>query len=278
MPELPEVETMRRGIAAIVGSRIVRVRLPRSRLRPIQIRPALGRLRCRVVGRTITGLGRVGKRVVVELQDGDRLVFEPRMTGRLLVAEPPDRHHLRLILDLAGGAARHLRFWDVRGLGVVQLLSPEEFARQLGPKRLGPDALEISADALRQRLCRSRRAIKVALLDQRALLGVGNLYASEILHRAGIHPAAPCRRLEPSEWRKIHARMREVLEEAIRHQGSTLSDGNYRNPQNEAGGFQEHHRVYQRAGKPCLRCEDQAIVRVVQAQRSTFFCPHCQRK
>jgi len=267
---------MRRGIAAVVGSRIVRVRRPRSRLRPIQIRPPLERLRRRVTGKTITGLGRVGKRVVVELEGGDRLVFEPRMTGRVLLAEPPDRRHLRLVFELAGGPARQLLFWDIRGLGVVQWLSCDEFARQLGPERLGPDALEISADALRRRLARSRRAIKVALLDQRALAGVGNLYASEILHRAGVYPASPCHRLKPPQWEEIHARMREVLEEAIRHQGSTLSDGSYRDPQNRPGGFQEHHRVYQRAGQLCLQCGRAAIERIVQAQRSTFFCPVCQ--
>jgi formamidopyrimidine-DNA glycosylase len=276
MPELPEVETMRRGIAAIIGSRICRMERPRSRLRPIQIVPALGMFRRRVVGKRILGVGRVGKRVIVELDSGDRIVIEPRMTGRVLLAEPPDRTHVRLVLDLADGSARQLRFWDTRGLGVVQLMTPEQFARQLGPEKLGPDALEISADALRDRLHTSRRAIKVALMDQRAVAGIGNLYASEILHRARLNPQIPCNRLRPADWKRLHGFLRQVLEEAIRHQGSTLADGAYRNPQNESGAYQDHHRVYQRAGQPCLQCGRAAIVRVVQAQRSTFLCPRCQ--
>src|SRR4029077_20463859 len=142
----------------------------------------------------------------------------------------------------------------------------------------GPDALALSADELRQRLDRSRRAIKVALLDQRAVAGIGNLYASEILHLAGIHPAKRCDLLTPAQWAEIRARMLEVLELAIRHEGSTLSDGTYRNALNQSGGYQNHHRVYDRAGESCTSCGNAAIVRIVQAQRATFFCPACQKK
>jgi formamidopyrimidine-DNA glycosylase len=156
-------------------------------------------------------------------------------------------------------------------------MSPDQLARELGPDKLGPDALEITVDELRRRLGRSRRAIKVALLDQRALAGVGNLYASELLHRAGVHPAVSCNRLRADDWPKIHAAVQEVLREAIELQGSTLADGNYRTAENRPGSFQERHRVYQRAGAPCLQCGTGRIVRIVQAQRSTFFCPVCQK-
>ena len=277
MPELPEVETMRRGIAGIVGSCIRDVRRPRSRLRPIQITPRLSDLRRRVTGRKIVRVGRIGKRVVVELDSGDRIVFEPRMTGRVLLTEPPGSKHVRLIFDLAGSRGGQLLYWDQRGLGVVWLLSPRRFARQFGPDKLGPDALEITPRELRDRLGSSRRAIKVALLDQRAVAGIGNLYASEILHRARLHPELPCKGLRPAHWKKVHAAIGEVLAEAIRHQGSTLSDGTYRNAQNQPGGFQDRHRVYQRAGQECLQCGKGEIIRIVQAQRSTFFCPRCQR-
>jgi len=277
MPELPEVETMRRGIQAVTGSRISRLRRPRSKLQPMQITPRLSRFRRRVVGRTIVGVARAGKRVVVELDGGDRIVFEPRMTGRLLLAEPPDAEHLRLVFDLAGGKWPQLLFWNLRGLGVVRLLSPGQFARRLGPDRLGPDALEITPGQLCDRLGRSRRAIKVALLDQRAVAGIGNLYASEILHRTRLHPELPCNRLPPGRWKKLHAAIGEVLREAIRFQGSTLADGTYRTAQNQPGGFQNRHRVYQREGQKCLQCGTRRIVRIVQAQRATFFCPHCQR-
>jgi formamidopyrimidine-DNA glycosylase len=283
MPELPEVETMRRCVAPVVGSQISGLRRPRSRLQPIALWPPLGAFRRRVLGRRIVVVGRVGKRVVIELQGddlqpGDRIVLEPRMSGLVLLAAPPDDEHVRLVFDLAGGRARQLIFWDRRGLGVARLVSPRQFDGLFGPARIGPDALEISPQSLRQRLCASRRAIKVALLDQRAVAGIGNLYASEILHRAAIHPARPCRRLRAAQWQKLHAAMREVLQQAIEHQGSTLRDGTYRIARNEPGRFQICHRAYQRAGERCLQCGKAEIVRIVQAQRSTFFCPWCQRK
>ena len=283
MPELPEVETMCRGIAPVVGGRIRDLRRPRSRLQPIKISPRLSDFRRRVVGRRIGAVGRVGKRVVVELDSGDRVVFEPRMTGLVLLAHPPDMEHLRLVFELSwhwrhASGTRQLLFWDRRGLGVVRLLAPGEFDRECGPQKLGPDALEISPETLAERLGASRRAIKVALLDQRALAGVGNLYASEILHRVRIHPGRTCASLRPMEWRDLHAAMGEVLREAIGHQGSTLRDGTYRVARNRPGSAQILHRVYQRAGQGCLQCGLGQIVRIVQVQRSTFFCPACQRK
>jgi len=281
MPELPEVETMRRCVEPVLGSRICGLRRPKSRFRPIQISPRLSDFRRRVVGRRIVSVGRLGKRVVVALDrddsaEGDRIVFEPRMSGLVLLANPPDEEHLRLIFDLCGGKTRQLLFWNKRGLGVVRLVSPRLFRRDYGPAKLGPDALEISSEQLRQRLRDSRRAIKVALLDQHILAGIGNLYASEILHRVGIHPEIPCNRLRPAQWKKLHAAMGEILQEAIRHQGSTLRDGTYRVARNQPGNYQFCHRVYQRAGEPCLQCGKTEIIRMVQAQRSTFFCPSCQ--
>ncbi len=275
MPELPEVETMRRGIAGVAGCRIERVDAPRTGLHPIQIDPALPVLRRRLVGRRIEAVDRLGKRVVLVLDSGQRLIIEPRMTGRVLLEDPPNRSHLRLVLRLSGGSQRQLLFWDVRGLGVVRLLTAEELLAQLGPQKLGPDALEISADELRRRLAASRRPIKVALMDQRVLAGVGNLYASEILHRAGLHPQLGCRRLRRGDWAALTDSVREVLQEAIAAQGSTLADGTYRNARNQAGGYQQRHRVYQRDGEPCLGCGGE-VLRIVQAQRSTFFCPICQ--
>ena len=276
MPELPEVETMRRGIAGVAGCRIEGVEVPRTGLQPIQLAPALPVLRRRLTGQRIEAVDRLGKRVVLVLDSGQRLIIEPRMTGRVLLDEPPNRSHLRLVLRLSGGSQRQLLFWDVRGLGVVRLLTEEELSSQLGPRKLGPDALEISAEELRRRLSASRRPIKVALMDQQILAGIGNLYASEILHRAGLHPRLGCRRIGRSDWDVLIDSIREVLQEAIAAQGSTLSDGTYRNARNQAGGYQQRHRVYQRTGKPCLGCGRGEILRIVQAQRSTFFCPICQ--
>jgi formamidopyrimidine-DNA glycosylase len=200
------------------------------------------------------------------------------MTGLVLLADPPNQTHLRLCLELSGGEFDQLWYWDRRGLGSVRLLSPEEFDERLGPDRIGPDALSISADELRDRLRHSRREIKPALLDQRAVAGVGNLYASELLHLAGVHPQRRCDRLTRTQWQRIHECMLDVLNEAIRHEGSTLSDGTYRNALNEAGGYQNLHRVYARENDVCPTCAKATIRRIVQTQRATFFCPSCQRK
>ena len=280
MPELPEVETMRRGIAAIVGSRIVDVERCRVRARPIQVTPAGAQFRRRLLDKRVTSIDRLGKRVVVRLDSDISLVFEPRMTGLVLLADPPTREHLRLRVHLEHDHThqRHeLMYWDQRGLGLVRALRPAELEKLYGPERLGPDALVITCEGLRDQLCASRRAIKVALLDQRAVAGIGNLYASEILHLASIHPARRCDGLRRDEWRRLHDCTRTVLEAAIRYEGSTLSDGTYRNALNEQGGYQNHHRAYDRAGEPCPQCGG-AIVRIVQAQRSTFYCPACQKK
>lgn len=272
---------MRRGIAAILGSRIRRVLRPRCGLKPIAITPRLPTFRRRVAGRTIAELGRVGKRVVIRLDagspaGGEVIVIEPRMTGLVLLAEPPDRQHLRLVIELEGRTASELLFWDRRGLGSVRLLTAAEFAEQFGPGRVGPDALGVSAELLKGRLGASRREIKVALLDQRAVAGIGNLYASEILHRAGIHPRRRCDKMRAGDWRRLEEAITTVLEAAIRYEGSTLADGTYRNALNEVGGYQNHHRVYDRAGHTCRGCGRGAIQRIVQAQRSTYFCPVCQ--
>jgi formamidopyrimidine-DNA glycosylase len=278
MPELPEVETMRRGIEPVLGCRITRVERPRSRLQSITIVPRFDAFRRRIKNCVIENIGRLGKRIVLELDSGDRLVLEPRMSGLILLSQPPSETHLRLIFHLAGGNVDCFLFWDQRGLGVASLLSPQEYAERLGPTRLGPDALSISAQVLRERLGKSRRPIKVALMDQHLLAGIGNLYASEILHRCRIHPARHCHQLRAKDWVAIQATMQEVLAEAILHQGSTLRDGTYRIARNEPGSFQIRHRVYQRHGQLCLQCEKTEIIRIVQAQRSTFFCPACQRK
>jgi len=277
VPELPEVETMRRGVACVVGSRILDIERPRCRRKPILIAPRIDVFRRRAVGRRIVEVDRVGKRVVLRLDSADAIVLEPRMTGLVLLANPPTAEHLRLRITL-DNPARELLFWDRRGLGLVRLVTPQEFADRYGERALGPDALGVSPATLQQRLADSRRAIKVALLDQRAVAGIGNLYASEILHLAKVHPERHCHRLRRADWERIGAATREVLETAIRCEGSTLSDGTYRNALNQNGSYQCQHRVYDRAGQPCMTCGKDTVRRIVQAQRSTFFCGRCQPK
>jgi len=279
MPELPEVETMRRGILGIVGARIKEIERVPCKRRPIAILPRIDQFRRRAVGRRVAAIGRVGKRVVVHLDSRDSIVLEPRMTGLVLVSDPPSREHLRFRCTLSGAGARELLYWDRRGLGSVRLISPEEYEIAFNSSKLGPDALQMTAEKFRDRLGRSQRAVKVALLDQKAVAGIGNLYASEILHLAEIHPAKRCDKLSRAQWAAVAAATQEVLTKAIRYEGSTLGDGTYRNALNKEGGYQNHHRVYDKAGTPCPRCGmGSEIVRIVQAQRATFFCAGCQRK
>lgn len=279
MPELPEVETMRRGVLGVVGGRVRDVERMACQRKLIVIAPRIDRFRHRVVGRTIRAVDRIGKRVVLRLDSADSIVLEPRMTGLVLVADPPSREHLRFRCRLTGSTTRELLYWDRRGLGNVRLFSPAEFAEALGPEKLGPDALAMTAELFRTRLGGSKRAIKVALLDQRRVAGIGNLYASEILHAAGVHPTRRCNKITCAQWQAITDATHAVLESAIRYEGSTLGDGTYRNALNQAGSYQNHHRVYDKAGEKCQRCSgDSRIVRVVQAQRSTFYCATCQKK
>ena len=268
---------MRRGILPVVGSEIVACERPPCLRRPISIRPRIDALDRRARGRTIAGIGRRGKRVILELDDDQALVIEPRMTGLVLLTDPPTTDHLRLRIQLSGGPVAELLFWDRRGLGTVQLFATGEFDASV-EKRLGIDALEISAEQLRDRLGHSRREVKVALLDQSAVAGIGNLYAAEILFLAGVDPRARCDRLSRPQWDRIERATKRVLAKAIENEGSTLSDGTYRNALNGEGGYQNYHRVYDRAGVSCPRCGRGPIKRIVQAQRSTFFCPHCQQK
>lgn len=295
MPELPEVETMRRTIGGCIGMVVDGVQRWPCRCKPIEISPRIDHLRRRIQGRTIAETDRAGKRVVVRFDSGDALVLEPRMTGLVLVSDPPNLEHLRLRIDLTPAksrgtskaarqtrgkrpAAEQLLYWDRRGLGSVRLFRAEEFEAAFGLHKLGPDALKVTADELRDRLGTSQRAIKVALLDQKAVAGIGNLYAAEILHVAAIDPRTRCDRLRIVDWQRIQEATSLVLEEAIHYEGSTLDDGTYRNALNEQGSYQNHHRVYAREGAACPRCEDTKIRRIVQAQRSTFFCPACQRR
>jgi formamidopyrimidine-DNA glycosylase len=277
MPELPEVETMRRGILPIVGGTVVGFhRLPCLR-RPIAISPTPAKIARTLLGQTIKAIERRGKRVIVRSESDHRLIFEPRMTGLVLLEDPPSTEHCRARLLLEGAAAAELVFWDRRGLGSIRMLDAEQFEVVLGPPNLGPDALVITAAQLQSALADSRRAVKVALLDQKVLAGVGNLYASELLHRSAIHPESTCLSLTRKQWGKLHTAMVEILEDAILHEGSTLSDGTYRTALNNSGQYQNAHQVYDREGKACYECGT-AIQRIVQSQRSTFFCPRCQKK
>ncbi len=205
MPELPEVETMVRGIRdAVEGTRIVRVRSCPSPCRPLQITPGLRQIARRAEGRTIVAVQRRAKRIILKLDEGAAgdgsaeggggFVIEPRMTGLMLIADPPNTKHLRLEWQLArGNEERRLWFWDQRGLGTISLLDADSLSQLLDGGRLGKDALDMTSPDWTA-ICRATsRPIKVLLLDQSKVAGIGNLYASEILH-LGANPSPRPRR------------------------------------------------------------------------------------
>ncbi len=279
MPELPEVETMVRGIRSHVeGRKIVHFGKCRCRCRPMAIRPAVSRIQRRVKGIEVLAVKRVAKRIVFSLSSGDCLVFEPRMTGLILLDDPPDRSHLRFEMRFSGRREfNSVWIWDRRGLGTLTLFTAREAEQKLGPTNLGPDALLMTTAQWGECCFRTARPIKVLLLDQKVVGGIGNLYASEILHVATIHPAVPANTLNPRQIKLLSEAVQLVLKEAIKYEGSTLGDGTYRNALNQSGRYQNVHRVYKREGEPCPTCGARSICRIVQAQRSTFYCANCQQ-
>lgn len=269
MPELPEVETVRRSLSAIVGRSIeaVDVREPRLRRR---VTMDLARL---ATGQRIVGLDRRGKYLLVRLSSDDVVLVHLGMSGTL-VAQPaatPSALHDHVRFLLSDGWA--LVFNDPRRFGLLRAGRPESFAELA---HIGPDPLseEFSA-ALLRRLTRGRkRPVKNLLMDQRLVAGIGNIYASEILFEAGVRPSRQARRLRLAELDALVRATRKVLEEAIASGGSSISD--YRDGAGQPGYFQLTFRVYDRSGEPCLRC-GVSVCRSVHAGRSSFYCPHCQR-
>jgi formamidopyrimidine-DNA glycosylase len=264
MPELPEVETVVRSLAPLVGRRIVSVEF-RS-LRVLRGGDPDG-MAAALAGRGIAGIQRYGKFIVMPLEGGGYLTIHLGMTGRLLLGGPIGKH-THAILTLNEGV---LLFDDSRQFGSFQWSG--EFPARVA--RLGPEPLEISLADFSAALKRHKTRVKALLLNQRFLRGVGNIYADEALFRAGIHPLAIARRLRGERPRKLWEALRAVLGEAIDAGGSSISD--YVDAQGRQGFFQFSHRVYQRTGEPCVRCGT-PIRRVLVTQRSSHFCPHCQRR
>jgi formamidopyrimidine-DNA glycosylase len=279
---------MRRSLLSSIGMQIVSVTRPVSRYRPIVMEPGIDSLQQKLVGLRVFKIERLGKRVVVGLDDRSYLLFQPKMAGLVLMDSPPNESHLRLVIslsqpnstpdDIYSRSTAQILYWDQRGLGTIQLWTTDEMKAFLESGVLGPDALAVDFDTFYLRFSRSNRPVKPTLLDQARVAGIGNLYASEILHRSGIHPARRCDRLSRKAWNRIYDATRLILLEAIDHEGSTLSDGTYRKSKEDPGGYQNSHRVYDRANLPCLTCGLHDIVRIVQSQRSTFFCPGCQKR
>ncbi len=268
---------MRRGLLPIVGRRIARIEYPRIPYRPIGIFPSRAKLAARVQGQRVDAIDRIGKRVLVRLGSCQSIVLQPKMAGLVLLGNPPSDQHVRVVFHLSGRQKLdRFLYWDRRGLGTVCLWTESEVQLHLGPNALGPDASQVDAVTFIARLRASRKEVKVALLDQRLVCGIGNIYAAEILFAAGVHPHSRCDDLSETIWKKIHHQMIRILREAIEKKGSTLGDGTYRTAVSHEGAYQNEHQVYDRENQPCLRCRQRKIQRIVQAQRSTFYCPYCQ--
>jgi len=279
MPELPEVETVRRGLQAqVVGRRITQVEVGRERtVRRTSRRAVIDGL----TGATITAVNRRGKYLLCPLDTGDEVMMHLRMSGRLLVAaagteRPP---HTHVVMHLAGRPAQELWFVDPRTFGEVVVFDPANVAVELPElARLGVDPI---ADGLTRDqfagLLRSRsRQIKALLLDQHVVAGIGNIYCDEALHLARVRWDRPSDRIAAREVTRLHAAIMKVLTEAIDAGGSTLADTQYVGVDGESGWFQLTHRVYDRAGQRCVTCGKAAIVKVAVAGRGTHFCPRCQ--
>ncbi|HUF81206.1 MAG TPA: bifunctional DNA-formamidopyrimidine glycosylase/DNA-(apurinic or apyrimidinic site) lyase [Burkholderiales bacterium] len=272
MPELPEVETTRRGLEPLlVGQRIKAVVVRNRALR----QPVPRRLPQLIAGATVRQLLRRGKYLLVDCGTGT-LIVHLGMSGRLWVVQdgaPPAAHdHFDLVLD--NGTVVRLR--DPRRFGLVLWQAGDPFAHAL-LARIGPEPLAADFDgrALHAATRNRGAAIKHVLMDSRVVAGVGNIYANEALFRAGIHPRAAARRLSRGRCALLAEKLRETLELAIAAGGSSLRD--YVRSDGLAGNFQSQFMVYDRAGRPCQRCGT-SIREIRQGQRSTFYCPSCQRR
>jgi len=263
VPELPEVETVARSIAPVIGRRIVSAEFRCLRI----LRGDPDQMSAALAGRRIRGIRRRGKFIVLDLDNGHCFTVHLGMTGKLLMSGAPGRH-THAVVNLDRGV---LRFDDQRQFGRL------EVSRGLPARveKLGPEPLEVTLEEFAARLKRRKARIKGVLLDQHFVRGIGNIYADEALFRARIHPLAISSRLRPDRIQRLHAAVVDVLTQAIEKGGSSISD--YVDAEGRRGFFQIEHRVYQRTGEPCLTCGT-TIRRILVAQRGTHFCPRCQRR
>jgi formamidopyrimidine-DNA glycosylase len=281
MPELPEVETVRRGlIPAMEGRRILRAEVNRPDLRW----PLPERMAERLEGARIERLRRRSKYILADLDRGESLLIHLGMSGRMLVSgvmlgdfhldHPAPQKHDHVVLHMEGGA--RVTFNDARRFGAMDLVRTDREAAHWLLAGLGPEPLGNSFDEayLVEALKKRSSPIKTALLDQHVVAGLGNIYVSEVLFRAGIDPRRAASRISAARLARLVPMIRDVLTEAIEAGGSSLRD--HRQADGELGYFQHSFRVYDREDAPCPTCAT-PIRRIVQSGRSSYFCPACQR-
>ena len=272
MPELPEVETICRGLRShLCGHRIVRVEVFEPRLREA----IDARLPVRLRGKTIVDVGRRGKYILLELSSEEIWVFHLGMSGKLIVISPdvPKKKHDHIIVALDNG--QQLRYHDPRRFGLSILVASDLIADLPQFQHLGPDPFDrrFDADYLYAFTRKSTRRVRDLLLDQQVVAGVGNIYANEILSRVGVRPTTRAQRLTRNKVAEIAFMIPIVLNDAIRWCGTSFSD--YRDADDRYGEFQNHLRVYDRGGEPCRVCSGK-IKRIAIGNRSAFYCPSCQ--
>ena len=275
MPELPETETIARDLdRAISGRTVIDVRVTRRDvLREVTARE----LGTRVIGASVSRAWRRAKLIVLDLSSGERIVVQPRFTGALLVdagqlAEIERRYStVEFVLD----DGRSLHYRDIRRLGTVSLMSRARFAEYSGALGVEPLDSDFTVERLSAILRASRQAVKRVLMDQRRLVGVGNIYANEVLWRAGVDPSRPGDTLVPAEVTRVYHELRDVLSAAVRARGTSFRD--YRDASGERGSFAEQLQAYGREGERCARCGRRLIGTHAIDGRSTVFCWSCQR-
>ena len=268
MPELPEVETTVRGLAKVLkGRRIERVEARRSDLR----RAFPDNLGQRLTGATVTGLGRRAKYGLIHTDRDDTMVFHLGMSGSWRINRAEIEKHDHLLLETDEGTRLALN--DPRRFGSVDLVPTAELPEWPPFKALGPEPLDLTAHELKRRLAGRSAAIKLLLLDQSIVAGLGNIYVCEALFRAGIHPQRAGGSISLDRLKRLVPAIHNVLDEAIAAGGSTLKD--FASPDGELGYFSKRFDVYDREGQPC-RCGG-SVRRIVQGGRSTFYCPRCQK-
>jgi formamidopyrimidine-DNA glycosylase len=275
MPELPEVETVARGLQReVAGQKILTVTLGKT---DFIDDPAL--LESKLPGRTVERVERYGKFLLLRLSgqsaveaEESALLVHLGMTGALmpLAVKQPQAKHTHVVMLLGDG--RELRYVDPRRFGRMAYLAGEVLTREL--KRFGADPLEAGLEEFATRIHERKSRIKALLLDQSVLRGVGNIYADESLWKAKIHPAQLGMRLKPEQLKTLYVELQKILRKAILLRGSSISD--FLDAEGMPGEYQQHHRAYGREGKPCFRCKTK-IRRVIVAGRSSYFCPFCQK-
>jgi formamidopyrimidine-DNA glycosylase len=274
VPELPEVETIVRDLAQRLEGRTLKD--PKLHKTDVLRRVSKRRLLNSLDGQRVKAVSRRAKHAVVLLQNGLRLVIQPRMTGRLMVYDrPPDEAESRhVVLEARVGRRGRFLYHDVRRLGTIWLLKDREWKAYTA--RIGPEPLEseFDVDAFTERLRGSRQAIKKVLMDQTRLAGVGNIYANEALFRARVDPSRRTDRLDHDSIARLHRETTAVLTEAIEFEGTTFRD--YRTGTGEEGSFQKLLKAYGRGGLPCVNCGTLLTTTHAIDGRATTFCWRCQ--